>query len=139
MAVRRFQDLIAWQKARTLTARIYDVTRQERFARDLGLAGQMQRASVSVMANLAEGFDRNRPAEFQRFGHIAKGSCAEVVSHLYVALDVGYLDESTFQALLDEAEEVSRTLSALLRASACAATGSGLGTRDVGPARGGLR
>ncbi len=122
-----------------MTARIYAVTRQEGFARDFGLAGQIQRASVSVMANLAEGFDRNRPAEFQRFGQIAKGSCAEVVSHLYVALDVGYLDEAAFQELLDDAEEVSRTLSALLHASARAAADSGLRTRDPALAGGGPR
>jgi len=113
MAVSRFQDLIVWQKARALTAEVYRVTRQGDFARDFGLTSQMQRASVSIMANLAEGFDRNRPAEFQRSVGIAKGSCAEVVSHLYVALDVGYLPEATFSSLVARCEEIGRMLGAI--------------------------
>ena len=113
MAVSRFQDLIVWQKARALTAEVYRVTRQGDFARDFGLTSQMQRASVSIMANLAEGFDRNRPAEFQRSLGIAKGSCAEVVSHLYVALDVGYLAEATFSSLVAQCEEIGRMLGAI--------------------------
>ena len=90
--VRRFEDLIAWQRARELTRRIYLATSDERFRRDFGLASQIQRAAVSSMANVAEGFDRKRSAEFHQFLSIAKASCAEVRSHLYVALDVGYLD-----------------------------------------------
>ena len=126
MAVRRFE----WQKARALTGRIYQVTRDGRFARDAGSAGQIQRASVSVTANLAEGFDRNRPAEFQRFGAIAKGSCAEVMSHFYLALDTRYLDRPTFEEQSASAQEVSRMLAALLQASAKSAR---LASRDSGP------
>ena len=136
MAVQRFQDLIAWQKARVLTVHVYEATRAPRFARDSGLASQIQRASVSVMANLAEGFDRNRPAEFQRFGQIAKASCAEVTSHLYVALDIGYLDQTAFDALLSEAAEVSRIIGGLLRAVGGTRPNSGLGTRDSGLPKG---
>jgi len=75
----------------------------------------MQRAAVSVMANIAEGFERKGTVEFARFLGIAKASCAEVTSHLYVALDVGYLDESCFGALRAQAQEVGRIIAGLRR------------------------
>ena len=74
--VERFEDLIAWQKSRILTAEIYRMTKQGAIAKDFGLSGQIQRAAVSVMSNIAEGFDRNRLNEFHQFLSIAKGSCA---------------------------------------------------------------
>jgi four helix bundle protein len=106
--VNRFEDIIARQKARLLTGEIYRVTKAGKFAADRGLATQAQRAAVSVMANIAEGFERNRATEFHQFLSIAKSSCAELRSHLYVALDAGYLDERSFQALFYQAEEVTR-------------------------------
>ena len=106
--VERFEDLIAWQKARLLTAEIYRVTSQGHFARDFGLRDQICRAAVSVMSNIAEGFERNRAAEFHEFLSIAKASCGEVRSQLYVALDAGYLNEDVFDAMRSRAEEVSR-------------------------------
>jgi four helix bundle protein len=111
--VERFEDLIAWQKARDLTRVIYQVTQQKAFARDLGLARHMQRAAVSIMANIAEGFERRGRGEFDQFLSTAKASCAEVRSHLYVALDVGYVDETTFRQLLDKAQEVARIVGGL--------------------------
>ncbi len=90
---RKFEDVIAWQKARELTKAIYGVTQQSAFAKDWGLTGQLQRATVSIMANIAEGFERGKPREYLHFLAIAKASCAEVRSHLYVALDIGYLDQ----------------------------------------------
>ena len=106
--VERFEDLIAWQKARLLTAEIYRVSSQSHFARDFGLRDQICRAAVSVMSNIAEGFERNRAAEFHQFLSIAKASCGEVRSQLYVALDAGYLNEDVFDAMRSRAEEVSR-------------------------------
>ena len=106
--IEKFEDLIAWQKARKLTAKIYELTNVGAFARDFGLRDQIRRAAVSVMSNIAEGFERNRPKEFHQFLSIAKGSCAEVRSQLYIALDVGYLDEPTFRQVLADAEEVGR-------------------------------
>src|SRR4051794_27586550 len=99
-AVTRFEDLVAWQKARMLTREVYLATREGKIARDFGFASQLQRAAVSVMANIAEGFERRGPAEFSRFLTIAKASCAEVASHLYVALDIGYFERDSFQRLL---------------------------------------
>jgi four helix bundle protein len=111
--VQRFEDLIAWQKARELTASIYEVTQTGSFAADYGLAKQIQRAAVSVMSNVAEGFERGRRAEFAQFLSIAKSSCGEVRSQLYVALDAGYLDQITFAVLQSRADEVTRILGGL--------------------------
>ena len=113
MPIERFEDLIAWQRARELTRAIYDVTRSGTFARDFGLAGQIQRASVSVMSNIAEGFERNRPGEFHQFLSTAKGSCGEVRSQLYVALDVGHVYGPRFEELFACAEETGRIIGGL--------------------------
>lgn len=109
----RFEDFIAWQKARKLTADIYRVTGEGNFARDFGLKDQIRRAAVSSMSNLAEGFERGRPAEFHQFLSIAKGSCAELRTQLYVALDVGYLREPDFEGLMAQATEVGQLLGGL--------------------------
>jgi four helix bundle protein len=111
--VERFEDLIAWQKARALAQTVYMLSREGRFPKDLGLTGQIQRAAVSIMANIAEGFERNRSAEFHQFLSVAKGSCAEVRSHLYVAYDAGYLDKERFRTVLAQAEELKRVIGGL--------------------------
>ena len=111
--IQRFEDLIAWQKARLLTARIYQQTEVGKFARDFGLRDQIRRAVVSIMSNLAEGFERNRPKEFHQYLSISKASCAEVRSQLYVAVDVGYLEQASFDELLNQAEEVGRIIGGL--------------------------
>lgn len=108
--VQRFEDLIAWQKARWLTRDIYRATRMGEFRKDFGLSGQIQRASVLVMSNIAEGFERNRPGEFHQFLSTAKSSCAEVRSQLYVALDADYLTDTRFSNLMSSAEEVGRVI-----------------------------
>ena len=94
MAVERFEDLVAWQRARELTREVYHVCSSPKVRRDFGFCSQIQRASVSIMSNLAEGFDRARPKELHQALSISKGSCAEVRSLLYVALDCGYLSET---------------------------------------------
>jgi four helix bundle protein len=111
--VERFEDIIAWQKARALTARIYQLTEQGQFSRDFGLKGQIQRASVSIMSNIAEGFERGRPSEFHQFLSVAKGSCAELRSQLYIALDAGYLSREIFDELMSKATEVGRIVGGL--------------------------
>ena len=111
--IARFEDLVAWQKARSLTAAVYTATRKGAFRGDFGLANQIQRASVSIMSNIAEGFERGRRAEFHQFLSTAKASCAETRSHLYVALDVGYLEQTEFERLLQQAEEVGRVVGGL--------------------------
>jgi four helix bundle protein len=111
--ISRFEELVVWQKARALTRAIYGITRRPGFARDFGLAGQIQRASVSVMSNIAEGFERGTPGEFYQFLSVARASCAEVRSQLYVALDVGYLEEREFNVSLAQADEVARMIGGL--------------------------
>ena len=111
--IKSFEDLIAWQKARVLTGTIYKATSRGDFARDFGLKDQIRRAAVSVMSNIAEGFERGRPSEFHQFLSIAKGSCAELRSQLFVALDAGYLKQPDFAELMDIAVEVGKILGGL--------------------------
>lgn len=128
--IQRFEDLVAWQKARILARDVYLLTREEPFRKDFGLASQVQRAAVSVMANLAEGYERRRRTEFHRYVEIAKASCAEVSSHLYLALDVGYVDPSRFSSLQEQTVELQRILAGLKASLATEPRASGLGTRN---------
>ena len=98
--VERFEDLIAWQKARELTKRIYHISREGAFSKDFGLSSQIQRASVSIMSNIAEGFERGGRGEFHQYLSMAKASCAELRSQLYVALDNGYISRTSFAELM---------------------------------------
>ena len=111
--IERFEELVAWQKARVLTQLIYQATQKERFLRDFGLSGQIQRAAVSMMSNVAEGFERGGRGEFHQFLSTAKASCAELRSQLYVAFDVGYLDQKEFDNLMARAAEVAKIIGGL--------------------------
>jgi len=116
----RLEDIQVWQKARQLTRRIYEATANGKFAQDHGLKNQVQRASVSIMANIAEGFGRRSDKEFANFLNMAHGSASEVQSHLYVALDLNYVTEACFTELRDLLDEISRmslTLAQHLRKS----------------------
>jgi len=115
MKVIRFEDLEAWQKARGLTLEVYQLTANDRFSRDYGLRDQMRRASVSIMANVAEGFSRKSDKEFSQFLFIAKSSAAELQSHAYVALDQEYIGESDFEKLYDNLDHTSRMISNLIK------------------------
>lgn len=90
--IKHFEDIEAWQRARELTKLIYKVTRKRKFAQDYGLVNQIRRAAISVMSNIAEGFDRSGSREFIHFLTIAKGSVAELESQLYIALDNEYIN-----------------------------------------------
>jgi four helix bundle protein len=111
----KLEDIKVWQKARAVTKLIYGLTAKESFARDLGLRAQIQRASVSIMANIAEGFGRHSDKEFANYLNIAHGSAAEVLSHLYVALDLSYIDRSSFTMVTDMLDEISRMTLVLAR------------------------
>ena len=116
----QLEDIQVWQKARQLTKQIYEATSNGRFAQDYGLRNQIQRASVSIMANIAEGFGRRSDKEFANFLNMAHGSVAEVQSHLYVALDLEYITPVTFDklnALLDEISRMTLVLAQHLRKS----------------------
>ncbi len=110
MSVRRFEDLVVWQKARVLTNEIYKITKKPEFSKDLGLKDQIQRASVSIMSNIAESFERGSKEEFIQFLYISRGSCGEVRTQLYVAKDQNYITEEEFQKLQKLAVEVSRLI-----------------------------
>src|SRR6266550_4097357 len=111
--VEKFEDLIAWQKARKHTARIYKTTNEGNFARDYGLKDQIRRAAVSTMSNIAEGFERNNAADFHRFLVMAKGSCAELRNQLYISLDVEHIPTKEFNSLMADAVEVGRIIGGL--------------------------
>lgn len=114
MAVKYFEDLEVWKEARRLTNRAYDVTQDTMFSKDFGLRDQIQRAAVSLMSNIAEGFERGGNQEFIQFLYIAKGSCGEVRSQLYVALDRGYIGQNEFNELLKSFKRLSVMISNLV-------------------------
>jgi four helix bundle protein len=118
MRVERFEDLIAWQKARVLTKDVYLTTMDPRFERDFALCGQIRKSAISVPSNIAEGFERGGRREFHQFLSVAKGSCAELRTQIYIAADVGYIDDSTAKRLLAEAAEVGKIIGGLRKAVA---------------------
>jgi four helix bundle protein len=109
-----FEDIEGWQKARELTKAIYAVTGQGAFSRDFCLRDQIRRAAISVMSNIAEGFDRGGTAEFIHFLSIAKASASEVRAQLYIALDQEYVTQSEFEALSRQAMETGKLLGGLI-------------------------
>jgi four helix bundle protein len=113
--IERFEDIEAWKKARELTKIIYEVTAQGKIATDFPLRDQLRRASISIMANIAEGFEREGNKEFRQFLAQAKGSAGEVKSLLYVALDAGLTSSEHFQRIIGLADETSRLLAGFLR------------------------
>lgn len=110
-----FEEINAWQRARDLTRRIYQISSEGHFARDYGLRDQMRRACISIMSNIAEGHERSGTKEFVQFLSVAKGSVGEVRSQLYIALDQEYISVATFEQLSGEAMEISRMLSGLMK------------------------
>jgi four helix bundle protein len=94
MAVKNFEELEIWKEARRLTQVIYQLTKTDKFSRDFSLRDQIRRATVSIMSNIAEGFERGGNQEFLQFLYVAKSSCGEVRSQLYVGLDQGYIISS---------------------------------------------
>jgi four helix bundle protein len=111
---KRFEDIEAWQKARNLTEDIYTNSKEEQFYKDFGLRRQIREASVSIMSNIAEGFERGGTKEFVQFLSVAKGSSGELRSQLYVALDQGYITKEKFDQLCAAAIETSRMISGLI-------------------------
>lgn len=109
-----FEEIQSWQKARELTKVIYKTTRAKEFSDDYDLKKQIRRASVSIMANIAEGFERGGTNEFVNFISIAKGSSGEMQSHLYVALDQEYITQDVFDKLYNEYKSVGKMLGSFM-------------------------
>jgi len=103
MVFKKFEDIEVWRMGRELVKAVYGLTKTGDFAKDWGLKDQIQRAAVSVTSNIAEGYARRGNKEFVKFLWISKGSAAEVQSQLYHALDLGYIDASSFELLYDQA------------------------------------
>ena len=112
--VRNFEDLNVWKQARQLTQEVYRLTKTEQFLKDFGLRDQIRRAAISVMSNIAEGFERGGNQEFVQFLYVAKVSCGEVRSQLYVALDQGYTTANDSEKLLQLFMRLSGMLSNLI-------------------------
>ena len=96
---KRFEEIHAWQAARIITKEIYSLSSSGMFAKDFGFKDQIRRSCVSIMSNIAEGFERSGNKEFIQFLATAKGSAGEVRAQLYVALDQGYVEQSTVREL----------------------------------------
>ncbi|MBY0514056.1 MAG: four helix bundle protein [Gemmataceae bacterium] len=113
--VKRFEDLEAWKRARVLTAAIYEATNGGSFARDFALRDQIRRAAISILSNIAEGFERESgDKDFRHFLSMAKGSAGEVRAQLYVALDAKHLSDEQFAHLSALVVEVSKLLSGFI-------------------------
>lgn len=112
---KKFEEIQAWQKARAATKRVYERTSDGKFAKDFGLRDQIRRSSVSIMANIAEGQGRHSDKEFANFLNIAHGSVAETQSHLYIAFDLGYLDQDGFSELYGLLTEVAKMTMGLMK------------------------
>lgn len=112
MKIERFEEIIAWQKAKDLATKIYLLFKD---IRDFSFRDQLCRAFVSIMNNIAEGFERNSDREFRHFLFIAKGSSAEVRSMIYLSAELKYIDNQKLKELLEASEEVSRLLSGLIK------------------------
>jgi len=115
MIAKRFEDLIFWQKSRDLTKLIYTYSRKGELKKDYGFKDQIQRSSVSIMANIAEGFGRGGNNEFIQFLFVAKGSLAEVQSLLYVASDLDYITALEFNKAFCITEEIARLINSFIK------------------------
>lgn len=113
--VKSFEELNIWKNARELVKLIYEFTKKDKFSRDYSLTDQVRRAAVSIMSNIAEGFERGTNKEFIQFLYIAKGSCGEVRSLLYVALDQKYIADEEFSKTKEECLKLSGMISNFVR------------------------
>ena len=109
-----FEDIVAWQKARVLCNEVYRISNQGNFAKDFELRNQSRRAAISVLSNIAEGFERQTKKEFYQFLHIAKGSCGEMRAQSYVALDQNYITQEEFATLVKLMNDVINLLGGLI-------------------------
>ena len=113
--VKKFEGIESWKKARSLTKEVYEVTLAGPFAKDFGLRDQMRRAAISILSNVAEGFERGGDKEFLQFLSIAKGSSGELRAQLYVALDQRYISIERFEQLSAEATKISQLIAGFMR------------------------
>lgn len=108
--VKQFEELEVWKTSRQFTVLVYKLTGQEAFSKDFGLKDQLCRAAVSVMSNIAEGFESQTQAQFVRYLGFAKASAGEARSQLYIDLDIGYLSKEQFQQAYELADKAIRQI-----------------------------
>ena len=113
--IEKFEDIEAWKLSRETTKLIYEISSVGSFTRDFALRDQLRRSSVSIMSNIAEGFERDGDKEFINFLSIAKGSCGEARSQLYVALDQNYITQIKFDEIYSKLNDVGRTTAGFMR------------------------
>ena len=112
MKIEKFEDIVGWQKAYELSQIIYQVFSD---CKDYGFKNQIQRSAVSIMNNIAEGFERKTNNEFKQFLYVSKGSCGELRSMIYLAKSLKYLSDDNASSLLKKSTEVSKILSGLIK------------------------
>lgn len=112
--IQSFEEIKAWQKARELNKEVYKISNTGDFYKDYGLKDQIRRSSISILSNIAEGFERNGTKEFLQFLFIAKASAGECRAQLYVAFDLDYISKNDFDKLLQLVTETSKMISGLI-------------------------
>jgi len=112
--VKSFEDLAVWKDARKLTNKIYNLTNKFPKEEIYGLNSQIRRATVSIMSNIAEGFDRRSDKELSNFLSIARASSSEVQNHLYLAIDLEYISQAEFNQLYQEAKKIAKQINGLM-------------------------
>lgn len=115
MKITRFEDIEAWQLSRDLCRFVYKITKREKFSKDFSMKDQICRASVSIMSNIAEGFDSGTNVEFARFLSYSQRSCSELQSELYVALDQAYIDQKEFNEIYSLADKIKAKIGAFIK------------------------
>ena len=113
--IERFEEIESWKMARDSTRLIYQISSKSDFSHDFALRDQIRRASISIMSNIAEGFERGGDKEFLQFLSIAKGSCGEARSQLYIALDANYVAKDEFDSIYNKLNETGRLISGLMK------------------------
>ena len=115
MKINKFEDIQAWKEARELVKQVYKLTSSGKFQKDFGLKDQIRRAAISIMANIAEGFDSNSDAQFISFLSYSQRSASELQFHLYVALDQSYILENKFNELYNRIEKIKRLIGGFIK------------------------
>jgi four helix bundle protein len=109
-----FEDLPVWESAKELAILVYKITSKGKLSKDYGLKNQIQRAAVSVSSNIAEGFERGTKQELIQFLYIARGSCGELRSQLFIAKEIGYLDNKEFEESYTAMRELSKQINGFI-------------------------
>ncbi len=115
MRIKKFEDIEAWKISRELTKSIYKISSSYKFSKDRILTEQLRKAAISIVSNIAEGFDSGFTGEFARFLGISRRSASEIQSQLYIALDQCYIDQTEFDKLYGEAEKIRKMITGFMK------------------------